>query len=138
MERSRKILQSPARGKHCRSLVQRRACLEHHGYSAESDKPLKAETAMILPGELSVSRHSNETVDISKNLRLRNPDDPESNSHRDDVEAMLLGKSDSSSKLVVPTPTPMEVDNTDMSNLIDDVVQLNAIQVKQHLTKIKQ
>ncbi|RVE49125.1 hypothetical protein evm_006246 [Chilo suppressalis] len=42
-----------------------------------------AETAMILPGELSVSRHSNETVDISKNLRLRNPDDPESNSHRE-------------------------------------------------------
>ncbi|CAH0400003.1 unnamed protein product [Chilo suppressalis] len=46
-----------------------------------------------------------------------------------DVEAMLLGKSDSSSKLVEPTPTPMEVDNTDMSNLIDDVAQLNAIQV---------
>ncbi|KAL4720791.1 hypothetical protein ACJJTC_013987 [Scirpophaga incertulas] len=38
---------------------------------------------MILPGELSVSRHSNETVDIRKNLRLRNPDDPESNSHRE-------------------------------------------------------
>lgn len=38
---------------------------------------------MILPGGLSVSRHANETVDIRKNLRLRNPDDPEANSHRE-------------------------------------------------------
>lgn len=41
------------------------------------------EMAMILPGALSHSRHSNDTVDIRKNLRLRNPDDPESNTHKE-------------------------------------------------------
>ncbi|KAI8441935.1 hypothetical protein MSG28_005607 [Choristoneura fumiferana] len=77
-------VRSPARGgRHCPSLVQRRACQEHQGCGDDSDVPLREETAMILPGALSVSRHSNATVDIRKNLRLRNPDDPESNSHRE-------------------------------------------------------
>lgn len=84
MVRSRRVVQAPAHGgRHCPSLVQRRACQEHRGCSADSDVPLRDETAMLLPGGLSVSRHSNETVDIRKNLRLRNPDDPESNSHRE-------------------------------------------------------
>ncbi|KOB67365.1 hypothetical protein OBRU01_20312, partial [Operophtera brumata] len=78
MARSRRVVQAAAHGgKRCPSLVQRRACQEHLGCDADK------ETAMLLPGGLSVSRHSNETVDIRKNLRLRNPDDPESNSHRE-------------------------------------------------------
>ncbi|XP_032528013.1 somatomedin-B and thrombospondin type-1 domain-containing protein-like [Danaus plexippus] len=84
MMRSRRVVQAPARGgKHCPTLVQRRACQSHHGCTEESDIPLREESAMILPGSLSISRHSDESVDIRKNLRLRNPDDPESNSHRE-------------------------------------------------------
>ncbi|KAJ2940309.1 hypothetical protein O0L34_g11893 [Tuta absoluta] len=82
MERSRRIVQGPAHGgKHCPSLRQRRACQAHHGCGADSMVPTREETAMILPGGLS--RHANSTVDIRKNLRLRNPDDPESNAHRE-------------------------------------------------------
>ncbi|CAG9788053.1 unnamed protein product [Diatraea saccharalis] len=44
-----------------------------------------------------------------------------------DVEAMLLGKSDTTNKTLVSNS--MDVDNADMSNLIADVAQLNAIQV---------
>ncbi|XP_059062701.1 uncharacterized protein LOC131855441 [Achroia grisella] len=40
-----------------------------------------------------------------------------------DVEAMLLGKTDPK----LQKSTPMEVDTADMSNLIEDVAQLNAI-----------
>ncbi|XP_045454119.1 somatomedin-B and thrombospondin type-1 domain-containing protein [Melitaea cinxia] len=84
MVRSRRVMQAPAHGgRHCPSLVQRRACQAHHGCQPDSDVPLREESAMILPGSLSVSRHSNETIDIRKNLRLRNPDDPESNAHRE-------------------------------------------------------
>ncbi|CAH0625414.1 unnamed protein product [Chrysodeixis includens] len=43
-----------------------------------------------------------------------------------DVEAMLLGKSNPSSETVAPTP--MDVDNTSMGNLLEDVNQLSAIQ----------
>ncbi|XP_075983993.1 somatomedin-B and thrombospondin type-1 domain-containing protein-like [Anticarsia gemmatalis] len=84
MVRSRRVVQAPAHGgRHCPSLVQRRACQEHRGCPEDSNVPLRDETAMLLPGGLSVSRHSNDTVDIRKNLRLRNPDDPEANSHRE-------------------------------------------------------
>ncbi|KPI99079.1 RPE-spondin [Papilio xuthus] len=84
MQRSRRVLQAAARGgRHCPDLIQRRACQAHHACAPDSDIPLREESAMILPGSLSVSRHSNDTVDIRKNLRLRNPDDPESNSHRE-------------------------------------------------------
>lgn len=81
MMRTRKVVQAPAEGgKRCPSLTQRRTCHQHHECATQIDRSLR-ETAMILPA--SLSRHSNETHDIRKNLRLRNPDDPESNSHRE-------------------------------------------------------
>ncbi|GBP74280.1 hypothetical protein EVAR_58558_1 [Eumeta japonica] len=49
---------------------------------------------MILPASLSLTRHSNETHDIRKNLRLRNPDDPASNLHRDHENATFSASAD--------------------------------------------
>ncbi|XP_061722819.1 somatomedin-B and thrombospondin type-1 domain-containing protein-like [Cydia pomonella] len=84
MVRTRRVIRSPARGgRHCPSLVQRRACQEHQGCPHDSMLMQRDETAMILPGALSVSRHFNATSDIRKNLRMRNPDDPEANAHRE-------------------------------------------------------
>ncbi|KAG7303206.1 hypothetical protein JYU34_011669 [Plutella xylostella] len=83
MVRTRRVAQAAEHGgRRCPALLQRRACHDHRGCRERSDLP-RREMAQILPGALSVSRHSNETVDIRKNLRLRNPDDPESNSHRE-------------------------------------------------------
>lgn len=48
-----------------------------------------------------------------------------SNLESSDVEAMLLGKTDSLSTPL--TPTPMDVDNSDMGNLLEDVNQLAVI-----------
>ncbi|KAI8441936.1 hypothetical protein MSG28_005608 [Choristoneura fumiferana] len=43
MVRSRRVVRSPARGgRHCPSLVQRRACQEHQGCGDDSDVPLRA------------------------------------------------------------------------------------------------
>ncbi|XP_041971790.1 somatomedin-B and thrombospondin type-1 domain-containing protein-like [Aricia agestis] len=93
MERARRVLRAAAHGgRHCPSLVQRRACQAHHGCAPDSDVPLREESAMILPGALSVSRRSNDTGDIRKNLRLRNPDDPESNAHREYCVQFLVTK----------------------------------------------
>ncbi|CAG9126466.1 unnamed protein product [Plutella xylostella] len=84
MVRTRRVAQAAEHGgRRCPALLQRRACHDHRGCRERSDLPRREEMAQILPGALSVSRHSNETVDIRKNLRLRNPDDPESNSHRE-------------------------------------------------------
>lgn len=42
MVRSRRVVQAPAHGgRHCPSLVQRRACQEHTGCSEDSDIPLR-------------------------------------------------------------------------------------------------
>ncbi|XP_046683225.1 somatomedin-B and thrombospondin type-1 domain-containing protein [Homalodisca vitripennis] len=74
MKRSRSVIRHNHNGgKHCPALVQKRGCLgtdcPHNPRSA-----LK-ETAMLLPASLAFSRRSNETADITKNLRLRYPKD---------------------------------------------------------------
>ncbi|XP_021193796.3 uncharacterized protein LOC110378736 [Helicoverpa armigera] len=59
-------------------------------------------------------------IDQSSTLEFK------SNLESSDVEAMLLGKPNTTCETMVPTP--MEVDNTTMGNLIEDVTQLNTIQ----------
>lgn len=49
MERNRRVVQAPAHGgRHCPSLVQRRACQEHRGCSEDSDVPLRGNKEQIL------------------------------------------------------------------------------------------
>ncbi|XP_055299240.1 somatomedin-B and thrombospondin type-1 domain-containing protein [Sitodiplosis mosellana] len=71
MSRTRSILNAPENGgKHCPSLVQKRGCqgFKCHG---QRDRRVLREMALLLPAELSKSRHENDTVDIRRNLRLR-------------------------------------------------------------------
>lgn len=73
MSRTRTIQTQPQNGgRHCPSLQQRRGCqvsnCHHH-----QDQAIK-EIAMLLPGSLSESRKANETSDIRRNLRLRDPE----------------------------------------------------------------
>uniref|UniRef100_A0A2A4J8J4 Uncharacterized protein n=1 Tax=Heliothis virescens TaxID=7102 RepID=A0A2A4J8J4_HELVI len=59
-------------------------------------------------------------IDQSSTLEFK------SNLESSDVEAMLLGKTNTTCETMVSTP--MEVDNTTMGTLIEDVTQLNTIQ----------
>lgn len=71
MSRTRIIEQKPQNGgKHCPSLVQKRGCqgLKCHNHH---DRKVLRETALLLPADLSKSRHENDTSDIRRNLRLR-------------------------------------------------------------------
>lgn len=71
MSRTRIIEQKPQNGgKHCPSLVQKRGCqgLRCHNHH---DRKVLRETALLLPANLSKSRHENDTSDIRRNLRLR-------------------------------------------------------------------
>ncbi|XP_055599048.1 somatomedin-B and thrombospondin type-1 domain-containing protein [Uranotaenia lowii] len=71
MSRTRVIEQKPQNGgKHCPSLVQKRGCqgLKCHNHH---DRKVLRETALLLPADLSKSRHENDTSDIRRNLRLR-------------------------------------------------------------------
>ncbi|GLV36931.1 uncharacterized protein CBL_02234 [Carabus blaptoides fortunei] len=75
MSRSRTVEVQPRNGgRRCPSLQQRRGCqvgtCQHH----QTDVAVK-EMAMLLPGSLSLSRHINETSDIRRNLRMRDPQD---------------------------------------------------------------
>lgn len=69
---------------------------------------------------------------LNDNSSENKPNDPsgslefKTNLESSDVEAMLLGKSNPSSETVAPTP--MDVDNNSMGNLLEDVNQLSAIQ----------
>ncbi|XP_072393036.1 somatomedin-B and thrombospondin type-1 domain-containing protein [Diabrotica undecimpunctata] len=72
MSRSRSIKVHPENGgRHCPSLEQKRGCqvsnCHHH------PDPAIKEIAMLLPGSLSHSRSVNNTSDIRKNLRVRDP-----------------------------------------------------------------
>ncbi|XP_026752529.1 uncharacterized protein LOC113512804 [Galleria mellonella] len=64
------------------------------------------------------SDNDNKTSDQSSSVEFK------TNLESSDVEAMLLGKTEPK----LQESTPMEVDTTIMSNLIEDVAQLNAIQ----------
>lgn len=71
MSRTRIIEHKPQNGgKHCPSLVQKRGCqgLKCHNHH---DRKVLRETALLLPANLSKSRHENDTSDIRRNLRLR-------------------------------------------------------------------
>ncbi|XP_075976556.1 uncharacterized protein LOC142976874 [Anticarsia gemmatalis] len=68
---------------------------------------------------LNDNSSENKTNDQSSTLEFK------SNLESSDVEAMLLGKTNSEDP--VP-PTPMDVDNPDMGNLIEDVNQFAVIQ----------
>lgn len=72
MSRTRSIKVHPQNGgRHCPSLEQKRGCqlsnCHHH------PDPAIKEIAMLLPGALSHSRSVNNTSDIRKNLRVRDP-----------------------------------------------------------------
>ncbi|XP_037036198.1 somatomedin-B and thrombospondin type-1 domain-containing protein [Bradysia coprophila] len=74
MSRTRKVINSPTNGgKHCPSLVQKRGCQGFKCHS-HSDRRVQREMALLLPAELSKSRHENDTSDIRRNLRLRYSD----------------------------------------------------------------
>lgn len=68
---------------------------------------------------LNDNSNENKTNDQSSTLEFK------SNLESSDVEAMLLGKSNTTSDPV--PPAPMDVDNPDMSNLIEDVNQFTTI-----------
>ncbi|XP_055628603.1 somatomedin-B and thrombospondin type-1 domain-containing protein [Toxorhynchites rutilus septentrionalis] len=71
MSRNRIIEQKPQNGgKHCPSLVQKRGCQGTKCHNHHDRKVLR-ETALLLPADLSKSRHENDTSDIRRNLRLR-------------------------------------------------------------------
>ncbi|XP_046734010.1 somatomedin-B and thrombospondin type-1 domain-containing protein-like [Diprion similis] len=63
-------------GQHCPQLVQHRGC---QGTKCNRRNPKSAlkEVALLLPAELSETRHVNDSNDIRSNLRLRYQDDPE-------------------------------------------------------------
>lgn len=67
----------------------------------------------------------NDNSSESKSTDQSNTLEFKSNLESSDVEAMLLGKSNATCETA---PTPMDVDNTSMGNLIEDVNQLSTIQ----------
>lgn len=83
MSRSRSIQIQPQNGgRHCPSLQQRRGChvsdCHHH-----QDAAIR-EIAMLLPGSLSHIRRANDTSDIRRNLRLKDPSEhPEHDPERE-------------------------------------------------------
>ncbi|KAF2885443.1 hypothetical protein ILUMI_20723 [Ignelater luminosus] len=83
MSRSRSIKMQPQNGgRHCPSLQQRRGChvsdCHHH-----QDAAIR-EIAMLLPGSLSHIRRANDTSDIRRNLRLKDPEEhPEHDPERE-------------------------------------------------------
>ncbi|XP_002058183.3 uncharacterized protein vex isoform X1 [Drosophila virilis] len=71
MTRTRQILQAVQNGgKHCPSLLQKRACQGYrcHGHR---DKKILREMALLLPAALSRSHHANNSSDLHHNLRTR-------------------------------------------------------------------
>ncbi|XP_022826950.1 uncharacterized protein LOC111356715 [Spodoptera litura] len=67
----------------------------------------------------------NDNSSESKSTDQSNTLEFKSNLESSDVEAMLLGKTNATCETA---PTPMDVDNTSMGNLIEDVNQLSTIQ----------
>ncbi|CAH0686143.1 unnamed protein product [Spodoptera exigua] len=67
----------------------------------------------------------NDNSSESKSTDQSNTLEFKTNLESSDVEAMLLGKPNASCETI---PKPMDVDNTSMGNLIEDVNQLNTIQ----------
>ncbi|CAH0726986.1 unnamed protein product, partial [Brenthis ino] len=73
---------------------------------------------MDILNDNSASVTNSEPKDQSNNIEFKG------NLESSDVEAMLLGKANDS-KIIEPSPS-MEVDNTDVNKLIEDVVQFSA------------
>ncbi|KAJ8720203.1 hypothetical protein PYW07_012246 [Mythimna separata] len=69
---------------------------------------------------LNDNSSESKSIDQSSTLEFK------TNLESSDVEAMLLGKPNSAGETVAPTP--MEVDNTNMGHLIEDVSHLSTIQ----------
>ncbi|OXU30687.1 hypothetical protein TSAR_015654 [Trichomalopsis sarcophagae] len=75
--RSRMVERAPENGgKHCPQLVQHRGCQGTKCHRRNPKTALK-EVALLLPAELSNSRHMNDSNDIRTNLRLQYREDPE-------------------------------------------------------------
>ncbi|CAB3244331.1 unnamed protein product [Arctia plantaginis] len=102
--------------------------LEDLMYSEKPTKPIeKMDTAETKVDDFpSIMDILNDNSSDSKTNDQSSSLDFKSNLESSDVEAMLLGKTNSSISTPLP-PTPMDVENADMGNLMEDVNHLAVI-----------